>query len=91
MIVNLHFEKMHKSLSGRIRLPKRMNFRKSSKGGGGHFRFKQIILQNVLYIGDIFDAQSQCVPKIPKMREEVLEVWNFSENSSVLVASQIKI
>ena len=40
---------------GSIRLPNRMKLRKSSKTGGW--------VQNLLFIEDIVDAQSQCVPK----------------------------
>ena len=31
-------------LKGRVRLPNRMNFRKSAKGGGGHFQSKIYIV-----------------------------------------------
>ena len=70
-----------------------MNFRQSSKGRGGNISDPKNYIA-FFYIGDIFDAQSQCIPKksqcdFLKMRGggggESKAVWNFSENSSVLV------
>ena len=52
------FQKLSSPHKGRVRLPNRMNFRKSAKGGGVNFNPK-------IYVADF---------------------WNFSENSSDLVA-----
>ena len=74
---------------GRVRVPKRMN--------GGHFPFKNVCCRFWTFIGFFLDM----IPKklqynFPKMREWVgggrsKAVWNFSENSSVLVAWPVPI
>ena len=73
-----------------------MNFRKSSKGGGGHFQsknlcckiwtFKQGYLTMKLIQRGLFRlCLKNLQQNFPKMRGEGSKaVWNFSENSSVL-------
>ena len=80
------------AFKGRVTLPNRKNFRKSSTGGGGgcwSFSFQKFILQILgLYKGlfpYVFRKKLQY--NFPKMRGGGSKViWNFSENSSYLVA-----
>ena len=64
--------------------PKRMDFRKRSKRGGwGHFQSKNLRI----YVADFGPEDRGFVHVFPKMWGG--GVWNFSENSSVLVASPV--
>ena len=64
-----------------------MNFRKSSEGGGGSFPIQKIMLQIFAIIKGTFvhEFRKKRQHDFPKMRGESRAVWNFSENSSVLV------
>ena len=78
---------------GRLPLPKRMNFRKSSKRGGGHFQSKNLYCKiwtfKQVYVTMKLIQSVARLKKLqynfPKMRGGGSKaVWNFSENSSIL-------
>ena len=75
-----------------MRLPKRMNFQKTSKGAGGG-----VILNPKIYVADFGPLNRAFFPPdvfrkkdlqhdFPKMSKAV---WSFSKYSSVLVASPV--
>ena len=65
-----------------------MNFRKSSEGGGGSFSIQKFVLQIFAIIDDtsVMNFGKKLQYDFPNMRGGGSKaVWNFSENSSVLV------
>ena len=72
---------------GQARVPKRMNFWKSSKVEVGSFSIRKYILQILEFKGDFYqDFWKECNIIFRKWGGGAKAVWNFSENSSVLVA-----
>ena len=85
-----YFYPLHFPTQGRVTFPNRMNFRKSSERGGGHFQSKNLYCK-IWTFKQLFDhgfvaslKNLQC--NFPKMRGRggSKAVWNFSENSSIL-------
>ena len=72
-------------------IPKQMNFRKTSKEGGGRgsYSIKKIVSQNsylCMYSAFLDIIRKQLQNNFPKMRGGSKAVSNFSENSSDLLA-----
>ena len=62
-----------------------MKFRKTSKGGGGPFQFKNQCCRFWTFISDVFQKKLR-YGNFPKMRARSKSVWKSTENSFVLVA-----
>ena len=77
--------------NGRPDSPKRINFWKSFKWGGESFAYQKFMLHIFLYIEatQMSPFRQKSTQKIPEIGQGRVSraVWNFSENSSILVAA----